>query len=69
MKESNIAVLLDQRKPFSHIGIIAIAFLVTFFTAVREENTGSLIEILSTFLLIVALIEVFIFIYGKEMFF
>lgn len=65
MKESNIAILLDQRKPFSHIGIIVIAFLVTFSTALREENTGSLIDILSTFLLIFALIEVFIFIAMK----
>jgi len=62
MKESNISVLLNQRKPFSHIGIIVIAFLVTFFTVLREENTGSIIEYLSTFLLIVTLIEVFIFI-------
>ncbi|HOB84640.1 MAG TPA: histidine kinase [Bacteroidales bacterium] len=62
MKESNITGLLDQKKPFSHIAIIVIASLATFYTVLKQENAGSIVDILSVFILIVTLIEVFIFI-------
>lgn len=65
MQKFKSEIFLDQKRPFSHIAFILIAFIVVLFVSLKEGTAGSLSDKLSFFLLVLLQLEVFIFIAGK----
>ena len=65
MKRFGIENLVDQRRPLSHLLFAFISLAALIVVSIKTNNTGSLSEKVSFFLLLFIQLEVFIFIAGR----
>ena len=65
MKKFKPEILLDQKKIYSHLAFIALALIVTLFTYIRKDISGSALDILGFFFVLLVQLEVFIFIASR----
>jgi len=65
MKRFGIENLVDQRRPLSHLLFAFISLAAVIVVSIKTDDTGSLSEKVSFFLLLFIQLEVFIFIAGR----
>ncbi|MBW6501122.1 MAG: histidine kinase [Bacteroidales bacterium] len=65
MKKFKPEILLDQKKPYSHLTFIVLALVVTTITIIRNDISGSAPDILGFFFILLVQLEAFIFIASR----
>jgi len=65
MKRFGIENLVDQRRPLSHLLFALISLAAVIVVSIKTDETGSISEKASFFLLLFIQLEVFIFIAGR----
>jgi len=65
MKKFKPEILLDQKKPYSHMAFILIALIASLIASLKGDTFGSLLDVTGFFILLLIQLEVFIYIAAR----